>query len=150
VLAVAAIALALVPGCQLTPVDSAPFTRISDDYRSDRYAAFNRLVRAWALAVGEGDVPAVLDLYAPEAVVQLHRAGSGEDLGPSVSEWVQDVESVMTGPADFDVGGDLAYGSVRVLVRYREGGRRAGLMSLVLREDADGWRIRGQLLALRP
>ena len=139
----------LFAGCRPTPVDTPPFTRISDAYREARYASFQGVVRDWTLAVGERNVPAVLSLYAPDAVVELDRAASGDELEDAVTRWVGTVESVLTGPADFAVGGDLAYGTVRILVVSREGVRRSGLMVLVLREEAGSWRIRSQLLALR-
>lgn len=144
--------LAATASCATTAHDPArPLDRsdrLSEEYRAEAYSTFRAIISAWAHGVSEGNVGAVVRLYGPDALVELDRSAEGPAVPGAVQAWMAGVESVLTGPADFDASADLAYGVVRVLIVLRERGRVPGLMTVVVRRYPSGWLIRSQLLTL--
>ena len=118
--------------------------------RAAAYAEFQQLVGAWVEAVEQGAVERAAALYEPRAVVRLGYPARGPEVGTALADWIQDVERVMVGPADFDFSEQLAYGTLRILVVSREGDRRGGRMVVVARQRDGIWRIRSQLIHLPP
>lgn len=113
------------------------------------FEAFQMLLREWAASVADDAVDRALALYTTNARVRLDYLAQGPELRPAMSEWFPRVESVVMGPADYDISGNLAYGVMRILVVPTDGGRRrAGFMTVIARWTSGRWWIRAQYLSL--
>jgi ketosteroid isomerase-like protein len=139
--------------CAALPYDEEFARELSQrrqaEYRAAAHAEFQALVRRWADAVGRDDIDQALALYHPDAWTHLDYPAGGPELRVAVERWVREVDSVLIGPTDFDFSGDLAFGTVRLLVVPAGGaGRITGFMTLVIRNSGGDWRIRSQQLNL--
>lgn len=143
---------AALDGCGVLPEDEAfarEYAKARDaDFRAAVHREFQALLRDWADAVATDDVDAVMALYSPDAWIRLDYPARGADVRPATEQWVRGTRNVLLGAADFDFSGDLAVGTVRLLVTPTDGARRAGVMVVVIRSTDAGWRIRSQVLGL--
>lgn len=116
-------------------------------YRAAAFGAFQELVSDWVHAVNTDDPAGLSTLHTPDASVTLHRTGLGrQQYEPVLAEWLEEVRSVLTGPADFDFSGSLAYGVVRAVITPATGARQSGRVLFVIRQVGGGWQIRSVLL----
>lgn len=140
-------ALAMV-GCAANGPAPSYDTQRDAAYRATAFGAFQELVSDWVHAVNTDDQAWLSTLHTPDASVTLHRTGLGrQQYEPVLAEWLDEVRSVLTGPADFDFSGSLAYGVVRAVITPAAGGaRQSGRVLFVIRQVGGGWQIRSVLL----
>lgn len=145
----AGLLLAAQAACAVAPPSQGATSAPTD--RAGGYAAFRALVQEWAGAVADDAVDRALGLYTPNARLKLDYLAQGPELRDAMAEWFPSVRSVVIGPADYDISGNLAYGVVRVLVVPADGGRRrTGVMTVIARWTTGRWLIRAQYLSVAP
>lgn len=125
--------------------------QVRSEFRARVLNEFQEVMGAWVRAVNDEDADAAARLYAPDALVHLHGASGPGDVRAILEEWLPRVPQIRVGLSDFDVSGELAYGSVRV--QFLGSGSDAdtdGVMAVLMRRHGRDWRIRSQVMVADP
>lgn len=132
---------------QMTPGYRGDRDEVLSEFRAKTLNEFQAVLGAWVRAVNDGDVDAASELYAADAFIHLDGASGPGEVRAVLEEWLRAVPELRVGLSDFDVSGELAYGSVRVqLLDSGSAPPTDGIMAIVMRRHGRDWRIRSQVI----
>lgn len=132
---------------QMTPGYRGDRDQVRAEFRAKTLNEFQEVLGAWVRAVNADDVDAAALLYAEDAFVHLDGPSSSGEVKAVLERWLPAVPQLRVGLSDFDVSGELAYGSVRLqLLGPGSAGPTDGIMAVVMRRHGRDWLIRSQVM----
>lgn len=140
-----------VAAAQLTPGYRGDRDRMLAEFRAETLNAFQEVLGEWVRAVNDEDAEAAAGLYAEDAFVHLGGTAGPGEVSALLEQWLPRVPQLRVGLSDFDVSGEVAYGSVRV--QFLGSGSAPdidGVMAVVMRRHGHNWRIRSQVMVTDP
>ena len=143
-----ALLLAAPAAGQRVPGFEGDYDAAAAQFRAYALENFQQVLGEWVEAVNRHEVDAAVRLYAENAHVQLEGPAQGRDAArQALADWLEGVDAIQVGLADFDASGTMSYGSVRIVIDGAGSGRDAdGTLLVVLKRRGRDWEIRSQTL----